>query len=428
MRKFVLVLTLASLFVLVVAGTALAAGHFDNAGDRTMEITASNCFECHAGAAGHTGGPHGGYATGTDKCQACHDVHSTSARANENPALLMGQTTTAACQYCHDLTATWAGPYNFTGLSSIGAAHRVVGITAYDFTDSEGSLNEFAPLTAGLSVIPGGNAADGSEGAYTATKNPLTNKDPILSGAVFTCNSCHTPHGVKTVNKYLGESFVKYAKIGSENRLYLTNRILKQRPNNVSTSVYEYSSTWCLGCHAGRDDLTGEYKHNHPVEETAPGYRLVELALLNGNVNNGAITSQTDFYTAINAGTFDGGRTYVTFGDATKDFTTDPRTNQQFAMTPTDFMSNDTARSTWDGYDPIERKDGEGNWVYVDKGPACQQCHGSAREVEAKFAQDYFAAGEPARANFPHISANKALLTETADDFCTNCHDPNILP
>lgn len=452
MRKFVFVLTLTSLFILALTGAAFAASHWDGAGDRTMEITASNCYECHTDAALHTYGPHGNYASGTDKCQACHDVHGKG----ENPALLMGATLTAACQYCHDLTATWAGPYNMSGLTSVGSAHRVVGIDVYSYVDSEGHLND--AVTAGLSTIPGGNGYDGSEGSVTNDVNKTTLKDPILSGAVFTCNSCHTPHGVRTVDKYLGESFVKKYKIGATERLYLSTRILRNSPNRIGEKsgtsltageyVYNYSSQWCLGCHEGRDDLQFEYTHNHPVNKTAPGYRLIELAIWNQASNtedngwgapqwiNGSYASQSAFYTAVKNGDVP---EYVTIG-AGGDFDKDPRTNQQFAMTPGDFMNNNTPRwsATGDGFDPIDRgyvfglQDG----VYIgvndennpNNGPACQQCHGSARNVEAKWVQQFGNAGNPQRASFPHVSENKALLVETADDFCTNCHDPNILP
>ncbi|HWJ03960.1 MAG TPA: cytochrome c3 family protein, partial [Verrucomicrobiae bacterium] len=402
-------LTLASLLVLTVAGTAFAAAnHFTDPGDRTMEITASNCAECHAGAAGHQAGPHGGYASTTDKCQACHDVHGKA----ENIALLMGVTVTAACQYCHDLTATWAGPYNMNGLDKVGSAHRVVGIDVYSYIDSEGHANE---PTTGVTIIPGGNGADGSEGVVTNETNAYTGKDPILSGQVFTCNSCHTPHGVRTVNPYIGESFVKAYNVNGDDRLYMTTRLLKQRPNNIAAAdaVYEYTSEWCLGCHQGRDGLTVAETHNHPVNENQKGYQLLELAKQNGwfggNVAD-LLARGTDADLTNN---------YVTYGDG-GEISQDPRTNQQFVMTPGDFMNANAPRPL---FDPINQA------KYIDIGPACQQCHGSARDADQSWAFNFDpAAGNPGRASFPHLSRHKALLVEEADDFCTNCHDPNVLP
>lgn len=486
MRKFVLVLTLVGLFVLLCAGTAFATIAHQQ-GDRTNVITGANCIQCHpVDVAQHTSGPHGGYTSATDHCQTCHDVHTDDKRTNGNAALLMGSTLTAACQYCHDLTSTWAGPYNMYGLAGIKAAHRVVGMDVYSFTDSESHYNAAGAVTdlGGLStgglpspdsigrypagtvsangeaIIPGGDATTGSTGRYNAIYNLTTRKTAILSDVYFTCNSCHTPHGVKTVDKYLGESTVKSATIDSVQRIYLSNRILRQRPNQrldqstgetVANAVYSYGSAWCLGCHAGRagdgtanaNVLPFTQVHNHPVNSDAPAYRFIELALLGGKVRNTTdITSQAAFLDSVNANNQHHnakygtsytyfGRDYITFGNGTEDFTADPRTNQQFALTPGDFRNdNDTPVPRPDGFDPLDRYSG-GNPVYIDKGPACQQCHGSARDVEQKWTavsyQD-LSLGNPQRASFPHVSENKALLVEKDDDFCTNCHDPNILP
>lgn len=474
MRKFALILTLVSLFVLTISTAAFAAiANVDHQaagkGDRGKDINwdSMNCNSCHAGDTKRVG-PHGGYTTATNKCQTCHDVHTNGSgyeQGAENAQLLHGQTLTAACQYCHDLTATNAGPYNM----SIGtlapvtkSAHRVVGIDVYGYTDTEGQANTAVDyeLVAGVESIPGGNATDGSAGAYSSkwfmygTYN-RTGDDSIswkdsypLGGAVFTCNSCHTPHGVNDVKAYLGESPVKLGVINDTGdtlqRSYLTSRILKKRPNGVTTDVTEYNSSWCAGCHQGRTNLVTTHK-NHPVSLTAPGYKLIELAWYKDLFWN-AYATPAAAQTAIEA------QGYIDWSATSNkaDLKADPRSNMQFALSPGHWVSEQNRNVLRpDGYDAIIRTQNGWDWsvdqwVYTasgpsgtkiyDDGPACQQCHGSHRDVDAAFSVtptfngSIWVGGEPYRYSFPHVSTAKALLTEEDDDFCTNCHQPDDLP
>lgn len=417
MRKTLITTLLAVAMVFLMAGAALAVSSASKWGDRTKPVAEiSNCDACHAKVAKRTSGPHGGYQATTNKCIACHTVHAAG-----NASLLPGITVTGVCQFCHDLTQTRNGPYNMMELDgSVGkqvySAHRVAGISLPNSFVNEMGVNVPAgTLTAVAAVgniVPGGNSTDGSAGALS------TAGAGALSGTNFTCNSCHTPHALAgtTVGKFLSESNVKKSTRhpvtnatldADEYVLMMTDRLLKQKPNNVAGAVYEYNSKWCLTCHAGRDTIAT--KHNHPVNENALAYRFVEAAFNPAAGGRTFADLQARGYVYVDGNADKGTGVY--------DYTTDPRTNKQYAMTLTDPLTG-TLRTTWDGYHPIT------NYA---AGPSCQQCHNSAREVEGAFSV-VTAAYNPYRASFPHISTNKALLVEQGDDFCTNCHGIDNLP
>ncbi|HEX3033494.1 MAG TPA: hypothetical protein VHS59_14880, partial [Bacillota bacterium] len=249
-----------------------------------------------------------------------------------NEQLLPGQSLTAACNYCHDLTQSKDGPYNMTGGFTAGAAHRVVDLNGtWGFTDSEGHVNDNSTTqTQSIYLIPGGNDLDGTAGEIKTFEVKYDNdysdgSQGRLSGDYFTCDSCHTPHGVNVVNPYLGESAVKTSKIQVsagvyELRLYMTTRLLKNYPNGMLTyqsenkiKATEYGSQWCLGCHNGRDAL-GTADHNHPVNEELKGYYFLEDAGLVNSV----------VYEAY-------GVQYVQVAE-----NADPRKNTQYALTRVD--------------------------------------------------------------------------------------------
>lgn len=419
MRKKLFVLFATGLSLVLSAGMALASPHSGGQGDKLYMggYESGDCIKCHASSDAHTTGPHGGYVASTNKCNTCHDVHvgedtrrGSGLAASMNEQLLPGSTLTAACNYCHDLTGTKDGPYNTTGSMAVGAAHRVEDLAiTYSYTDSQGHLNNNVNVY-GNNIIPGGDASDGVSGYIKTYANKPGNdysdgSQGRLSQSVFTCDSCHTPHGINTVNRYLGESEVKVADVSSGvYKIYLTNRLLKQHPNGSATTVTEYGSQWCLGCHGGRDGLTTE-DHNHPVDETLKGYYFLEEA--------GVPSIQTVI-----------DRTYLTVGPG-GDLAEDPRSNMQYALTATD-ESNPLKPARPDGnktYADYKHVNADGSSM-TNNGPSCQMCHGSARDVEATFAP----LSNPARLSFPHISQNKALLVESNDDFCTNCHAPSMLP
>ncbi len=398
MRKFTLIAMLTMCLVLLTAGAAFAA--HGASGDRTGYYDAGGCSGCHpSGVDKHTFGPHGGYTTTSNKCQLCHQVHDAgSAR------LLPGQTVTDACQHCHDITGTNSAPYYASDLTDpsygndVKAAHRVFGTVAgFVYNDVYGST-----------TIPGGDATSGGDSTLDVSDQGA------LSGTDFTCNSCHTPHAIagNTVGIYLGESHVKSTTkdlAATEMKLYLTNRILKRTVNGTDTGG-EYGTAWCAGCHQGRDNMGDAF--NHPVDENGLGYDMLGAALpagatwLNGS---GEATVVSKAYLFIDtAGT-----------NPIADLDVDPRSNKWYAMEGTDPVNGDAVRP--DGFVPFANYDG-------GIGPSCQQCHASPRDVDAAFWAGLGTAGDghPSRGTFPHLSTNPALLAESGDDFCTNCHNLNL--
>ena len=384
------------MLILLSLNPGLSFATHSNQGDRTSSINSQDCINCHAGSEEHTSGPHGGYTDTTNKCSTCHTVHASEGNAQ----LLPGTTLTAVCMSCHDLTSTILGPYGLSSGMSTAGAHRVVGITFNKYTDTEGDVNE--TLTEGITTIPGGNGADGGSGTLNSSLQGT------LSGKVFTCASCHTPHGVNSVQPYLGESNLKVKSSDmpeGQYKIYLTNRILKRNPNQktIDPEPTQYGSQWCLSCHQGRGNNISK-KHSHPVDESGPSYRFLDLAnegdFLNGATKDSVIK---DGYILIDS---------RSTPNNVAEMRVDPRSNRQYSMTTTD------------DYTGKPRPDGYTDFKKYSNGPSCQQCHNSSRDVESP----YEAGANPKRNNSPHISNNKGLLIEIDDDLCTNCHAPATLP
>ncbi|KNZ69207.1 putative multiheme cytochrome c [Thermincola ferriacetica] len=396
MRKLGIIAVMTLCLVMLTAGVAFAA-HTD-LGDRTgwAEMSAKGCSACHDTADKHTSGPHGGYTSTTTRCIACHKVHKAA-----NAKLLPGATVTEACNFCHDLTGTDVAPYFASDIptTNIKSAHKVFGTVA-------GTVY-FA--TYGSLTIPGGDDATGGN----ATLNTTGTGD--LSATAFTCDSCHTPHALaaKVVDKYLGESHVKATSYGmpaGTEKIYLTNRILRRTVNGVDVGT-TYGSAWCIGCHQGRDNNhAGVF--NHPVNASGLGYDLLGTGMANGvsfiNSKTAADVTAAGYVYVDTRGTPDPGA----------HLNGDPRSNKWYAMIANDPLNGDAPRP-------------DGSVAYaVYSGPSCQQCHASPRDVDAAFwaAFNTEGPGYPSRGTFPHLSTNKALLAESGDDFCTNCHGTANLP
>lgn len=214
------------------------------------------------------------------------------------------------------------------------------------------------------------------------------------------------------VKPYLGESQLKVESEGQpENRkkIYLTTRLLRNRPNVVGQYVYEYGSKWCLACHDGRND-SFTMVLNHPVDEDSAGYNLLNtLPEINFVFQEGKVAAIEDIkqkkYVLIQDG--------LTGNSEEVHINKEPRSNSWFAM-----VSEDAVSST-------ERPDG--NVDFKAGGPVCQQCHGNPRDVETAFSV-INGSKNPFRMSFPHVSGNQNLLVESNDDLCTNCHGRVNLP
>jgi len=417
MRKIVLSTLMAVCLTMLMAGVAFAA--HATKGDRTFtgsftfpgSSPAGDCERCHAKATKHTSGPHGGYSASTTRCAACHTVHNAG-----NDKLLPGTTVTAACNFCHDLTGTEEGPYSAAKLPNNGtavkSAHRVAGITYFSGVTAWDN--------AGSGSIPGGNDTTGGS---VYLNNGLKGNQGKLSNTSFTCDSCHTPHAIvgSTVAKYLGESVVKQSdrspitgkQVEAGGRyIFLTDRILKNSINGQSATTY--GTAWCATCHRGRDNdqMTAI---NHPVDETALAYDFLnEVTLLNSHTAGDVTTAGYVYIDKNNSAS----------GSTTRDLAIDPRSNKRLAMVAGDPLNGNAARP--DGFVTYKNLAAVGGDA-TKTGPSCQQCHASARDVEAKFwTDDFNVTPLEGQMTFPHLSTNKSLLVEEGDDFCTNCHGLNL--
>ena len=381
----------------------------EHIGDRTYDQDPTNCKYCHP-IGFHTTGPHGNYSNGTNLCSTCHVIHDAPV-GSKSLLRVTVDTATELCQYCHDLTQSKYAPYGFYDEGSahpqVYAAHRVKGIILpNDYTNAAGEEVE-GGRDYGSYVVPGGSVTDGGMGYFVGQNQGS------MTGTLLGCLSCHAIHAIPgtMVKPYLGESQVKVAtgeEPGNRDRIYLTNRLLRNKPNPVGEYVYDYGSKWCLACHSGRTAALTMV--NHPVNETAEGYDLLKtLPEQNFIFQEGKAAAIEDIqrkkYVLIENG--------LSASSDQVHINKDPRSNSWFAM-----VSEDAISST-------ERPDG--NVQFKPGGPACQQCHGNPRNVEAAFS---VVKGErnPYRMSFPHASGNQNLLVELNDDLCTNCHGRVNLP
>ena len=322
------------------------------------------CIDCHGTEtvdvdADNEGrqGPHGNYTASTTKCKACHSVH-----AAEGTLLLQKTTIKANCEVCHDGTGG-SGVYGVikarTGNDPI-SGHRV---------DATG-------------LVKGGAASGDDEARVFSGEN-----------GYLTCSDCHSPHGAKTVDPFLGDRRRETTSSpdpsdGTGTTGFTSSRLLKQRPTTASGDVQKYGSDWCATCHQGRMD--GGAAFNHPVEGAADDpagyfhYDKVQVITAPGaltTVEGKLGRSNRGYVMPYQGGSYTAGQT---------------------------------------GHSPI-----------------CQQCHEDARSVgdttqgSLTPAEEFTAttidgsfAGNPTYQTFPHESDSRALLLEVPDDLCTNCHDP----
>lgn len=230
LRRFVTVslFVMAALFVVALPAFAYDEQEFP---------TGKACNECHgledgatppAVAAGK--GPHGGYTTGTQKCQTCHTIHDAPFGSS---ILLPAATIKDTCNSCHD----------GTGGQGVYGALTAQGVEVKSAHDVEQT-----------NLIPGG-AADGG---------PRTQIFSADAG-LLTCGDCHSPHDSDTVAGFVGD------RMRSSDPATDTNRLLRKQPTGSSVSVAEYGSNWCGTCHIGR--LSGSAGvYNHPVETQTAGF------------------------------------------------------------------------------------------------------------------------------------------------------------
>lgn len=214
-------------------------------------------------------GPHGGYTSGTQKCETCHTIHG----ANQfGMALLPEPTIASTCYTCHDGTG---------GGGVYGVIMQRTGVDPAQVINGEtrGGVHRIGWLNASNKVTVPGGATDGGSIDTTFTGE---------SGSL-TCTDCHSPHNTKTVDPFIGDR--QRASTDPSSTIIATNRLLKQRPTSATTTSTAYGSDWCEACHKGRHSQSGTMG-NHPAADTttAPGWNYTRVAKMTGY---GAATTTT---------------------------------------------------------------------------------------------------------------------------------------
>jgi predicted CXXCH cytochrome family protein len=314
-------------------------------------------------------GPHGGYTTGTQKCQVCHTIHG----AQGDGLLLSAATIEETCFTCHDGTGgsgVYGVIYQRTGIdpkeaSSTAAAGTRGGVHRIGAE----SIN-----ATGWVVVPGGNGSTGAAVETTFTG---------LNGAL-TCTDCHSAHNSNTVAPFVGDRKRSSSEITTSG--VATNRLLRIKPTSATTTVTAYGTGWCASCHKG-----GALASNHSVEtsDTLRNYsKVVRLAGLNTSV------------TAPGTGTLGGNN----FGYIMPDLISGP--GGHGSELPICQQCHEDMRS-------IGGSPPNADQFFVT----------NAQAFVAPL--DGNTAGNPQFQNFPHESVNDALLVEKqTDGLCLNCHLP----
>lgn len=193
------------------------------------------CVECHgmddgtpaSAAASERRGPHGGYTTGTQKCQTCHQPHDAGDGSPDTIMLMevapsaVGATISDTCLTCHDGSG---------GLGVYGVIQQrdpMAGVTQHRINMG----------TAGAMLVPMGSS-DGT----TATVS-FTGADGGLS-----CGDCHSAHDSATVEPFVGD---RIRTADDTKTAIATNRLLRRMPTSATTETAVYGTEWCGSCHKG---------------------------------------------------------------------------------------------------------------------------------------------------------------------------------
>lgn len=319
-------------------------------------------------------GPHGGYTTGTQKCQICHSMHDAP---DVSTTLLPEETVAATCFTCHDGTG---------GGGVYGVIYQRTG-----FDPTEESATASAGTAGGVHRI--GRRYE--SGAWMDYTNPTDVPGGASSGATYsatfrgpygelTCTDCHSPHNSNTVAPFIGD------RKRSENDTttsIATNRLLRTKPTTGDTTVTVYGTAWCQSCHKG-SHMTS-VTTTHPIETNSATRNYSKVTVLSGY--NTSTTAGTGPLGGSNFG-------YImpdTNGGNPGGHGTDKPICQQ---------CHEDARDVGGTFGAADQ--------FQVKSPS---------QVFAP-ALDGIGAGNPQFQNFPHESVNDGLLVETADGLCANCH------
>jgi len=174
-------------------------------------------------------GPHGGYSTGTNKCETCHTLHGAASARMLLPEL----TISATCNTCHDGTG---------GGGVYGVIKRRTG--------QDPSGHRIGVATDGKVLVPGGSPSGDDVASRFSSEN-----------GGLTCTDCHDPHDGNTVEPFIGD---RVRSANDTTTAIATNRLLRKRPTSTDTTVTAYGSDWCEACHKGSHTTGGT---SHPIAD-----------------------------------------------------------------------------------------------------------------------------------------------------------------
>lgn len=369
-----------TLFVLLAALSMLSAMPA-YAYDETQPPSGRSCVECHGMEQGQTStttveptrkGPHGGYSTGTQKCETCHTIHNAPLGS---VMLLPAATIKDTCNSCHDGTG---------------------GQGVYGVIEARGMTVKSAHRIETTNLIPGG-AADGSSRVATFAAD----------GGFLTCSDCHSPHDSNTVAAFTGDRVRESTPTAFPGvSAAKTNRLLRQRPASSVTTVTAYGSDWCGACHFGRlSSHDASSVANHPADSlstTTTPFTYDNVA------RQTAVNTTTTVMGSLGASNLG----YVMWESTA---TPSVRSGLQTGHYPICQQCHEDARhvgddpagpltvSTLNGYNESF------NITVADGAP-----DGVSGSTDS-----------PRFQVFPHESQNlRLLLEDTTDDLCLNCHRP----
>lgn len=156
---------------------------------------------------------HGEYQNDTNSCASCHQTHT--AAGNQ---LLFKNGIYNTCSACHD------GTLGFYNVFALGAAP--------DGDANAGTFGSLDPTNMGASV----HLANGSVKVSAAPGGDRLSQDEKSWGKVFTCASCHAPHGS------------------------YSDRLLHYNPNMIAMRSTAQGGTKIMGVSATDDDSDGTYE------------------------------------------------------------------------------------------------------------------------------------------------------------------------